>query len=360
VERGLPHGGDLTADIRVPGEQLSDLAARWAVGSPCTAVIVAGGLVAQLLACALGEAGVRVPEEVALIAYDDEAAGALPPELASVRLPLAEQGRAAAAVLVAMAAGAAAPDAPILVAPELVPGRSCGCGATPPSVAPAAWRGAAAPMAAAAHEMSTPLQSVQAFLHLLEGATAEQRAGYLELIQHELGRIERIVGRLRESSLAPSGAASAAVDLNALVERVLVLNRHLIQRSGAEVRRDLDPRLPPVVGQADQLIQVLINLVANAAQAMPGGGVLTVTTGVSPAGAVVVAVGDTGPGVEPEIAGRIFEPFFTTKAGGTGLGLSICRQIVAAHDGRIEVDSAPGRGSTFRVLLPQPARAGQM
>jgi two-component system NtrC family sensor kinase len=122
----------------------------------------------------------------------------------------------------------------------------------------------------------------------------------------------------------------------------------------------LAPGLPPVRGNAEQLIQVLMALLLNAADAVEHGGTLTVRTGLAPRpDEVIVAVEDTGPGIPPAELSKIFEPFFTTKpqGRGTGLGLSICYGIIEDHRGRIEVDSQVGRGSTFQVFLPTIAEA---
>jgi signal transduction histidine kinase len=98
----------------------------------------------------------------------------------------------------------------------------------------------------------------------------------------------------------------------------------------------------------------VINLLVNALDAMPEAGALSVKVGGSPA-SVTIEIGDTGPGIDPNIMPEIFDPFFTTKEAGTGLGLSIVRKIVDQHGGRIEFDSLPGRGTRVRVDLPRAA-----
>jgi signal transduction histidine kinase len=100
-----------------------------------------------------------------------------------------------------------------------------------------------------------------------------------------------------------------------------------------------------------QLRQVFLNLIRNAREAMPRGGQLTVTAWHTPEG-VEVRVQDTGEGMTPEVQERLYEPFFTTKTGGTGLGLALSRQIVESHGGRLSLESAVGRGTTFHVFLP--------
>ena len=128
-------------------------------------------------------------------------------------------------------------------------------------------------------------------------------------------------------------------------------------RGRLTVHRDYQP-LPPVEGDPGQVNQVFMNLLANACDAAPAGGNVWIVTR-SDGGEVVVAIRDDGPGIPPECLGRIFEPFFTTKdvGSGTGLGLAIAHGIVSAHAGRIEVESMPGQGASFRVILPAAATA---
>jgi two-component system nitrogen regulation sensor histidine kinase NtrY len=121
-----------------------------------------------------------------------------------------------------------------------------------------------------------------------------------------------------------------------------------------EVAREVEPGLPPVLADRDQVLQVLLNLVRNALDAMPSGGTLRLAARRAGAG-VAFAVSDTGPGVPPADLPRVFEPYFTTKEGGTGLGLAIARRIAEEHGGSLEVESEPGRGATFTLTLPAAA-----
>ena len=146
-------------------------------------------------------------------------------------------------------------------------------------------------------------------------------------------------------------------DMNEIVEDVLALSRHLIHTNGVHLEVSLDPKLPWVSVDRNQMKQVLLNLVHNALQAMPSGGDLNVETVVRMKSSrewVTVAVRDSGSGIGPENKQRIFEPFFTTKGdtGGTGLGLSVTYGIITDHGGTIDVDSQAGSGSTFTVWLP--------
>src|SRR5262249_23268084 len=137
-----------------------------------------------------------------------------------------------------------------------------------------------------------------------------------------------------------------AIDLNGELEQALALSQEWLQRSGVRVERAL-ANLPPIPARPGELHQVLVNLLINAAQAMPEGGTLRVETRRGE-GMVLVSVEDTGPGVDPSNREAIFEPFFTTRvaAGGTGLGLSVAREIVLRHGGQIRVeDRAAGPGA---------------
>lgn len=151
----------------------------------------------------------------------------------------------------------------------------------------------------------------------------------------------------------------APVDLNRLVEEVVLLANKDLARNKVRLEIQLLGR-PFARVNAAQIQQVLINLLINARQAMPDGGVATLRLSPDPAGRLVeLSVIDRGVGIAPENLRRIFEPFFSTKAGpdatgagGTGLGLSVCRDIIEAHHGRLRAESRPGQGSTFTLVLP--------
>jgi signal transduction histidine kinase len=139
-------------------------------------------------------------------------------------------------------------------------------------------------------------------------------------------------------------------DANEVVVHVLDLYR---PRAGAvRVESRLQEGLPPVAGDRDLLARALGNLVGNAQDAMPDGGILRVSTAVVE-GSIAIEVADTGPGLTEEQRTRLFTPYFTTKKGGTGLGLAIVQGIVSDHGGRIQVVSEPGQGTTFTLLLPR-------
>ncbi len=217
------------------------------------------------------------------------------------------------------------------------------------------------------HEINNPLATISACVAALEGRIEEAGPAlqpalreYLEIVEKEVQRCTRIVDQLLDFS-RPKGSAKVPVEVNALVEDTLFLLKHHKRFRRVAVARSLAPGLPPVRGNAEQLIQVLMALLLNAADAVEHGGALTVRTGLAPRpDEVVVAVEDTGPGIPPAELSKIFEPFYTTKpqGRGTGLGLSICYGIIEDHRGRIEADSQVGRGSTFQVFLPAIGEAG--
>ncbi len=201
-----------------------------------------------------------------------------------------------------------------------------------------------------AHELNTPLLSIQSCLFMARKAEDERRAMYLELADEEIKRISSILDQLLDLH-RPTTGAIAPVDVNALIDRVLLLTNGPLADRRIVVERRLAPELPTIWGRADYLRQVLINLILNAADAMPNGGTLYFTTTGDEA-QVTIAIGDTGVGIAPELLSHIFEPFFTTKPHGSGLGLAICHKLITQQSGRIEVQSTLGQGSIFTLILP--------
>jgi signal transduction histidine kinase len=143
------------------------------------------------------------------------------------------------------------------------------------------------------------------------------------------------------------------VPLGAVVDEALLLLRHHARFKRVAAERVVEPGLPPVIGSAPQLVQVLVALLLNAADAMEGAGSVLVRA-ARDGNDAMLEVTDRGHGIAPGDLARVFEPFYSTKppGRGTGLGLAICFGLVRDHGGRIEVESAVGRGSTFRVRIP--------
>ena len=207
-----------------------------------------------------------------------------------------------------------------------------------------------------AHELSNPLTGVIGYAQLLGSEDCEPRIKRgLEKVQAEARRCHRIVQNLLTFA-RKHPAEKTYININDVVESTLELRSYQMRVDDIRVERELAKDLPRTMGDFHQLQQVILNVIINAHQAFKGarkGGVLTVRSSVA-GGRVLVEIADDGPGIPQENLGRIFDPFFTTKptGHGTGLGLSICYGIVEEHDGRIQVRSAIGRGTTVSIELP--------
>lgn len=209
-----------------------------------------------------------------------------------------------------------------------------------------------------AHELNNPLTSVTGFaeLALEEFSEENQTRKDLELVLREAKRARDVVRRLLD--FARQGeSARARASLNEVAEDVIALSQHLLHTNGVNLQTRLDESLPWVVMDANQMKQVALNLVHNALQAMPNGGILEIATSQADRDNrqwALLSVRDNGAGILPKDLSRIFEPFFTTRSahGGTGLGLSVTYGIITDHGGAIDVDSAPDTGTKFTVWLP--------
>ncbi|HWQ14657.1 MAG TPA: ATP-binding protein, partial [Roseiflexaceae bacterium] len=214
--------------------------------------------------------------------------------------------------------------------------------------------------ASIAHEVGNPLQAIQGFLALfLEQCPPDTpNQHFLQLAEEEIERIVHVLARLRDL-YRPRQDIARPLQVNEVIENVLLLTGKQLERARVRTLRELDPHLPLVHGVADQLKQVLLNLVLNAAEAMAGGGLLHLQTYThrDQAGmqSVVIAVTDTGVGIPPDQLARIFDGMHTTKERGMGLGLYTSKVIVERHLGRISAQSIPGEGTTFTIVLPAGA-----
>jgi PAS domain S-box-containing protein len=207
-----------------------------------------------------------------------------------------------------------------------------------------------------AHEINNPLQTVIGCLGLAD-ETIEREAPvrvYLEMASDELKRAAGIVGRLRELNRPSKSEEKQVRPLEDLVDHALAIAQKQCSDRGIEVEsiRENDESTPVKV-VPDRIQQVFLNLILNAIDAMPHGGRLSVTVAKTevPAGGVVI-FRDTGVGIPPEIQSRLFDPFHTTKPEGLGLGLFISQNIIQEHGGEIQVESAPGEGTSFTIWLP--------
>jgi PAS domain S-box-containing protein len=210
--------------------------------------------------------------------------------------------------------------------------------------------------ASLAHEINNPLQSVIGCLGLAEETLAEggDVSRYLRIAHEELRRAAGTVAQLRDLHRRSEPGEKEPTDVNALLEKVLMLSKKQCEDRRVEVVWKVADDLPPLLLAPDRMRQVFLNLVLNAVDAMPDGGQLQVTTSRTgqPAG-ILVTFADSGVGVAPDVLPHIFDPFYSTKPEGLGLGLFISQDIVKQHGGRMEVDSQVGEGTAFMVWLPE-------
>jgi signal transduction histidine kinase len=217
--------------------------------------------------------------------------------------------------------------------------------------------------AGVAHEVNTPLAVISSYTQMLAKQVRgdERLAPLLDRITSQTFRASEIVNSLLNFSRTGSTEFSE-IDLNGVIRDTLTLLEHQFKTAGLRLDVDLKPELPRIVGNANKLQQVFLNLFINAKDAMTTGGSLRISTEVN--GRVGVLIADTGSGIAPEHMQRIYDPFFTTKNApsegqrrGTGLGLAVTYGIIQEHSGRIQVDSAVGHGTTFRLEFPAARKA---
>lgn len=208
--------------------------------------------------------------------------------------------------------------------------------------------------AGVAHEINNPLTGIltNSSLMLQDLPTDDPRRDDLQIVVDETLRCRKIVKGLLDFS-RQTKPQKQAVDLNGVLQDVFDLVRNQASFRNIEIETEPNHKLPPVMADRDQMRQVVLNIILNAAEAMPNGGKIRTSTSLdAKANQVQISIQDTGPGIPDEIKNKLFEPFFTTKKTGTGLGLAIAYGIMERHRGTISVDSAPGRGTTIILRIP--------
>jgi signal transduction histidine kinase len=208
--------------------------------------------------------------------------------------------------------------------------------------------------AGVAHEINNPLASISSLIQMMQARPGlpQDAVDKLGLISAQIKRITQVTRDMTDFARARP-AARTVVDVNQVIEASVRLASFDSSFQGLVIEKDLEKGSPKIIADADQLQQVVLNLLLNARDAMPNGGDLAVKSYLAN-GNVAISIADNGGGVDPGAATHIFEPFFTTKppGQGTGLGLAVCYGIVAAHDGSIEVERNMPRGTVFTVTLP--------
>lgn len=216
--------------------------------------------------------------------------------------------------------------------------------------------------AAMAHQIGTPLNSISGYIQLIlqDGNIQPKDRDRLKIIESQLDRLADSVKNLLSFTRQPKPQLRS-LDVNEVLEELIHLSEPWFLARNVRLSTHLSPDLPSILGDSTHLQTLFLNLITNALDAMPQGGVLTVKTRqVSPPFSsedgrwLEISITDTGIGITEESKKRIFDPFFTTKkmGEGTGLGLAICEKIVKEHSGKIDLESEVGKGSTFSILIP--------
>jgi signal transduction histidine kinase len=205
-----------------------------------------------------------------------------------------------------------------------------------------------------AHEIKNPLISIQGFARRI-GATKDRDKveKYAEFIEQEADRLSQVLTKLLGFSRMDEPKKDL-LDMNEIVDdTVLFMEHHLTRFKNVQLSVEKEASLPKVYVDRIHVQQTMVNIIMNAAQAMPEGGRILIKTGMNDQ-YVFIAITDTGIGIRDEDLEKIFEPFFTTKEKeqGTGLGLSLCKRLIEANAGKIEVKSTVGEGTTFTIMIP--------
>jgi two-component system NtrC family sensor kinase len=210
--------------------------------------------------------------------------------------------------------------------------------------------------AGVAHELTNPLNNIsmiaQTYIELYKNLSDEQRIDFMDKVDKQAERTKKIINNLLTFS-KPKETDLKEADINVTIMNTLDFTRNMIHVSNIETKIDLEESLPHVLIDEAQIVQVLVNLVTNAVQAMKPGGILTISTRRCGDDFIEIKVKDMGKGIPPENLTHIFDPFFSTKGvEGTGLGLSVSYGIIKTHKGNIRVESTVGEGTVFTIELP--------
>ena len=214
-----------------------------------------------------------------------------------------------------------------------------------------------------AHEIRNALVAVKTFIDLLLEKNKDDELA--DVVRHEMRRVDSIVAQMLKFT-APAQPSFASVSLHKVLDRSLRLAQHRVEGRLIAFERRFDAKPDVLKGDENELEQAFVNLLLNSVEAINAHGSLTVSTDMTNGDddrflegttrpMICVRISDSGTGIKPENMPHLFEPFFTTKRNGTGLGLAVTRRIIEEHQGIIDVESQPGRGTTFTILLPAKA-----
>jgi len=213
-----------------------------------------------------------------------------------------------------------------------------------------------------AHEIRNALVAVKTFVDLL--LEKNKDADLAEIVSNEMDRMVSMVSQILKFAV-PAHPVFAAVPVHKILDRTLLLAHHRLEGREVTFERKFQAETDVLNGDGHQLEQAFVNLLLNGVEAINGSGTLGVTTELladnghpregEPRRWMRIRISDSGGGITQENMGRLFEPFFTTKQNGTGLGLAVTRRIIEEHNGTIQVESHPGKGTTFTIMLPTRA-----
>ncbi|MBI4848235.1 MAG: HAMP domain-containing protein [Nitrospirae bacterium] len=204
--------------------------------------------------------------------------------------------------------------------------------------------------AGVAHEIKNPLTSIKMLMDTAKYKKQALTERDIDVIVEEINRIDNIVRQFLAFA-RPEKTEKADVNINNVLEEIIAITTPKMERSSIRFGKAFSRDIEQIKGSHDTLKQAFLNIVLNAIHAMDGGGMLNISTSVC-SGSVSVVINDNGAGISAENLQRVFDPFFTTKENGTGMGLALTYNIVKDHSGEIEIDSAPGIGTTVKVTFP--------
>ncbi len=210
-----------------------------------------------------------------------------------------------------------------------------------------------------AHELRNPIGIIKTLVELMKDEYSRVSGidEYTAAIDEQVDRQNKVIQELLDFG-RPTKTTLKPCSINDSLQGVLSFSSAMLRKQHIKVQLDLKPDLPVVLADNEKLKQVFVNLIINAAEAMPEGGSLKISTDYTDK-EIIIKLADTGRGIEAGELPRIFDPFYTTKSDGTGLGLSISYQNIQLHNGKIEAESEPGRGTVFTVRLPLNQNASE-
>ncbi len=213
-----------------------------------------------------------------------------------------------------------------------------------------------------AHEIKNPMNSIIINMEVLRSAVVDVTGGlespsavrakkYLDVIEGEIRRLDKVIKGFLDFATPPQNT-KVQFNLNSVIQSIVEFMRQEMKQKNVTVQLKLAEDLPALVGSPDQIKQALLNLMLNALQALPSGGIISICTSADEK-RVSISIEDNGIGIDEKIIGKIFNPYFTTKAKGSGLGLTIVRQVAKEHSGEVLVDSRPNSGTLFTLVFPR-------